>query len=63
MRLSLPVIGAVRTRTKFFWWPVRVGNTIYWLERRTVRQRRYDGIMPTLPFCDSAQWLIMEVLR
>ncbi len=64
MNIKLPEYGAVRERRKFFWIPSRVDNTIYWLERRTVREewwRRGDG-WPTYPFCNHAQWMVMKML-
>lgn len=65
MRWTLPECGTARLRLRFFWWPVRVKGTIYWLEFRTVREewwRRSDGV-PTLPFCDHCRWLVVEVFE
>ncbi len=64
MIFRIPEVGSKRERLKFFWRPIRVHNTLYWLEVRMVREeywRRSDGF-PTLPFCNNCQWMIVEVL-
>jgi len=42
MRIKLkpkPKVGEIREKTKFLWWPVKIGNEIRWLEFARIKQQ------------------------
>jgi hypothetical protein len=43
MKFYLPYTGQQRKIKRFAWYPMKVGHTIYWLEKLTLKQSYVRG--------------------